>query len=266
VPTFGFTGELQDTTTGLVNLRARWYSTGYGRFTTRDPWEGCPTTPYSLHPYQYAYSDPALYTDPSGKCVVSLLYRYVLAGYYHVDVVVNDCDPATDCRRDPENTITVFWGGPSISDDQVSFIDKILWHLCPATFPISPWGNVVADSATYAEKKRRDPATLPDVTTLVDAMLDLQKARESQQVLTILYNSESCIRYIQAMMAFKDMVNNARIRYSPRAVNSNGVAYGYVESAGITQPSTSQHVKPLLGYIDYIYRVVSAGSEPWWSW
>jgi hypothetical protein len=27
VPTFGFTGELQDTVTGLVNLQARWYST-----------------------------------------------------------------------------------------------------------------------------------------------------------------------------------------------------------------------------------------------
>jgi RHS repeat-associated protein len=33
VPTFGFTGELQDTATGLVNLRARWYSTARGTFT-----------------------------------------------------------------------------------------------------------------------------------------------------------------------------------------------------------------------------------------
>jgi YD repeat-containing protein len=34
VPTFGFTGELQDASTGLVNLRARWYSTAHSTFTS----------------------------------------------------------------------------------------------------------------------------------------------------------------------------------------------------------------------------------------
>ncbi len=52
VPTFGFTGELQDANTGLVNLRARWYSTAHGTFTARDPFAGYDTLPYSLHPYQ----------------------------------------------------------------------------------------------------------------------------------------------------------------------------------------------------------------------
>jgi hypothetical protein len=33
IPIFSFTGELQDVTTGLVNLRARWYHTGRGTFT-----------------------------------------------------------------------------------------------------------------------------------------------------------------------------------------------------------------------------------------
>jgi RHS repeat-associated protein len=66
VPAFGFTGELQDTTTGLVNLRARWYSTGQGRFTSVDPFGGDPARPYSLHPYAYSYSSPPNYTDPTG--------------------------------------------------------------------------------------------------------------------------------------------------------------------------------------------------------
>ena len=69
VPTFGFTGELQDSATGLVNLRARWYSTLNGTFTSRDPFEGNPERPYSLHPYQYGYSDPVLQTDPTGMVV-----------------------------------------------------------------------------------------------------------------------------------------------------------------------------------------------------
>jgi hypothetical protein len=32
----------------------------------RDPWEGFERIPYSLHPYQYGYSAPTLWTDPSG--------------------------------------------------------------------------------------------------------------------------------------------------------------------------------------------------------
>ncbi|MCG8352203.1 MAG: RHS repeat-associated core domain-containing protein, partial [Chloroflexales bacterium] len=66
---FGFTGELQDDTSGLVHLRARWYDPGSARFTTRDPFAGFPETPYSLHPYQYAYSNPVMYRDPTGKAV-----------------------------------------------------------------------------------------------------------------------------------------------------------------------------------------------------
>lgn len=71
VPTFGFTGELQDSATGLVYLRARWYHAGHGtfptfRWRTDESWD---TIPYSHHPYQYAYSNPILHTDPTGKYV-----------------------------------------------------------------------------------------------------------------------------------------------------------------------------------------------------
>ncbi len=68
-PTFGFTGELQDGASGLVQLRARWYQPQHGRFLSRDPFAGSPTLPYSQHPYQYAYADPVLLTDPSGRCL-----------------------------------------------------------------------------------------------------------------------------------------------------------------------------------------------------
>jgi RHS repeat-associated protein len=63
----GFTGELHDETLGLVHLRARWYNTRNGTFTSRDPFEGFAEQPYSQHPYQYAYSNPVVWTDPSGK-------------------------------------------------------------------------------------------------------------------------------------------------------------------------------------------------------
>ena len=37
---FGFTGELQDSASDLLYLRARWCDPGSGRFTTRDPFGG----------------------------------------------------------------------------------------------------------------------------------------------------------------------------------------------------------------------------------
>ena len=71
VPTFGFTGELQDSATGLVYLRARWYHAGHGTFPTFrwDTRESNDFLPYSHHPYAYVHSNPILYTDPSGKCL-----------------------------------------------------------------------------------------------------------------------------------------------------------------------------------------------------
>jgi RHS repeat-associated protein len=65
VGTFGFTGELQQGDN--VYLRARWYNAANGTFTSKDPFEGYSQQPYSLHPYQYAYSNPVLWTDPSGE-------------------------------------------------------------------------------------------------------------------------------------------------------------------------------------------------------
>jgi RHS repeat-associated protein len=66
---FGFTGELQNSASGMVHLRARWYDANAGRFHARDPFEGWAETPYSQHFYQYAYSNPVNWTDPSGRCV-----------------------------------------------------------------------------------------------------------------------------------------------------------------------------------------------------
>jgi RHS repeat-associated protein len=67
VGTFGFTGELQQG--DQVYLRARWYNANNGTFTSIDPFAGFPQQPYSLHPYQYGYSAPTVFTDPSGRCV-----------------------------------------------------------------------------------------------------------------------------------------------------------------------------------------------------
>lgn len=63
---FGWTGELRDPTTNLVYLRARDYSAGTGRFTSRDT--VVPNAPgtQGYNPYAYASGNPTTFTDPSG--------------------------------------------------------------------------------------------------------------------------------------------------------------------------------------------------------
>ena len=65
---FGFTGELQRPD-GDVYLRARWYQPQRQTFASVDPFAGFAETPYSLHAYQYGYSQPNRLMDPSGRCV-----------------------------------------------------------------------------------------------------------------------------------------------------------------------------------------------------
>jgi RHS repeat-associated protein len=64
-PSFGFTGEMQDST-GMVYLRARYYAPTDGRFLSRDTWEGDANNPMSYNAWLYTYANPILYTDPSG--------------------------------------------------------------------------------------------------------------------------------------------------------------------------------------------------------
>jgi RHS repeat-associated protein len=62
---YGFTGEWTDAT-GLVHLRARYYSAAQGRFITRDVWEGDPNAPMSYNAWLYAYANSVNLTDASG--------------------------------------------------------------------------------------------------------------------------------------------------------------------------------------------------------
>ncbi len=62
---YGFTGEWTDTT-ALTYIRARYYSSAQGRFTTRDVWEGEQDEPLTLNAWSYVKANPITFTDPSG--------------------------------------------------------------------------------------------------------------------------------------------------------------------------------------------------------
>ena len=61
-----FTGEQFDWELGTYYLRARYMQPGYGRFLTKDTYEGNASDPKSLHQYLYCHDDPVNRMDPSG--------------------------------------------------------------------------------------------------------------------------------------------------------------------------------------------------------
>ena len=76
---FGYAGEARDAT-GLVFLRARYYNPTLGRFFTRDSWPGNTQMPETLHPYLYGMSNPVMYADPSGHCVLGIGVDTLICG------------------------------------------------------------------------------------------------------------------------------------------------------------------------------------------
>jgi RHS repeat-associated protein len=110
-----YTGEQKDVDTGLVYLRARWYDSATGRFTTRDPFPGFAALPQTLHPYVYVNNNPVNLTDPSGKfAFLPLLFVAILGGmiggasYYTLQAVLN-ADPCLGLQWHWQEAL--FWGG-----------------------------------------------------------------------------------------------------------------------------------------------------------
>ena len=66
IPTslFGYAGQYTDASTGLSNMRARWYGPQTGEFATRDPAFASTDSAYT-----YTGDDPVNASDPTGDCV-----------------------------------------------------------------------------------------------------------------------------------------------------------------------------------------------------
>lgn len=62
-----FCGEQYDPDLGLYYLRARYMNPLTGRFFSRDPYDGNPADPATLHKYDYAGGDPVNAIDPTGR-------------------------------------------------------------------------------------------------------------------------------------------------------------------------------------------------------
>ncbi|MCP5098543.1 MAG: RHS repeat-associated core domain-containing protein, partial [Chloroflexi bacterium] len=65
--TYGYTGEQQDSSTGLLYLRARYYNPTLRTFMGRDPWSGNGKRPQSINGWSYVENNPVNWTDPTGN-------------------------------------------------------------------------------------------------------------------------------------------------------------------------------------------------------
>jgi RHS repeat-associated protein len=71
---YGFTGEQEDSATGLLYLRARYYNPSLHTFMVKDSWAGDMLRPETLHPYSYVGGNVINITDPTGQCYGPLRY------------------------------------------------------------------------------------------------------------------------------------------------------------------------------------------------
>ena len=71
--TYQFNAESTDALTGLQYLRARYYDSKTGRFTSADTYLGEITDPLSRNLYLYTKNDPVNYVDPSGHLFETIM-------------------------------------------------------------------------------------------------------------------------------------------------------------------------------------------------
>jgi len=69
---FGYAGQYADTSSGLDNMRARWFEPQTGEFTTRDP-----AFAQTDQAYAYAADDPVNEADPSGDITCTGIFGWV---------------------------------------------------------------------------------------------------------------------------------------------------------------------------------------------
>ncbi|MCY1523002.1 RHS repeat-associated core domain protein [compost metagenome] len=69
----GYTGHVQDSTSGLVYMQARYYDPQLGRFLSMDPAGPNDAVPGSFNRYAYGLNNPYRYVDPDGRAPLALL-------------------------------------------------------------------------------------------------------------------------------------------------------------------------------------------------
>ena len=176
---FTFVGEagvVQEGSSGLYGMRARWYDASTGRFLTRDPLWPDLTDPRSLSPYTYAAGNPVSLSDPSGLAPIQDLHDVLRKN--NAPFYINSLLEQVDLDATPPGTLVgevdprsgkISWsalGGNAIASDTVvrhrdpwgtdaggTYYDKI--HI--------PW--TLRELKGDLDYRRRRPDFVPELLT-----------------------------------------------------------------------------------------------------
>jgi RHS repeat-associated protein len=125
---FGYAGQYTDATTGLSNMRARWYEPQVGSFTTRDPEFATTDTAYT-----YAGGDPVNGSDPTGLAPGRYLYRN---GQDWESAAVLEADAANAERQGFPHGVSTFDRAPSRGAYSVAITSDV-----QRVFPVEKTGR-----------------------------------------------------------------------------------------------------------------------------
>jgi RHS repeat-associated protein len=99
---YAFGGEYSGDYNELLYLRARFYASSTGRFLTRDIWEGDTNQPSSFNKWNYGYSNPILFLDPTGHVPCDSYDK----GLAMAELYVSRRDHSGNLIKDEVNTYT----------------------------------------------------------------------------------------------------------------------------------------------------------------
>jgi RHS repeat-associated protein len=100
---YGYTGEQFDDATGLLYLRARYYSPSLKQFSSRDKWMGNMKQPQTMNGWNYVNANPINLTDASGLQPSIDCNRWPIYGVAWIEISLQDlCNQASGPDNDPE--------------------------------------------------------------------------------------------------------------------------------------------------------------------
>jgi RHS repeat-associated protein len=175
---FGYTGEQVDASTGLVYLRARYYSSMTGRFLSKDPWKGDDLQPQSLNGWSYVEGNPINRIDPRGRCYGPATFLRSIPGEREICenldlAIIIYTHPSTTLEQKEQAGayITLWWIGHSTL---VAGTAYIAYYRLPQLVQFITFGGEVADqgcppASPPLYQPLPDQQPLPPSPTLPDA-------------------------------------------------------------------------------------------------
>jgi len=134
---FEYTGEQRDGETGFINLRARMYEPEVGRLLQRDPLAANLFSPFGIHCYVYASSNPTTQADPSGLTSLQLCYNAYPLSFQpaHAFLVLKGDQPGQELLIEATQSDDRLLIGRAVSPSSVSHYGPGISNCQPVELP-----------------------------------------------------------------------------------------------------------------------------------